>query len=104
MEVKEIRDYLTYLAVEKNVSASTQNVAFNALIFLYKQVLQIDLPLIQGVLRAKKPQRLPVVFSSDQAKNIIAELQGKMRLMVELLYGRDAFDRNFASARQGRGF
>ncbi len=87
MGVEEIRDYLTYLAVEKNVAASTQNVAFNALIFLYKQVLQIDLPLIQGVLRAKKPQRLPVVFSSDEAKNIIAELQGTMRLMVGLLYG-----------------
>ncbi len=87
MGVEEIRDYLTYLAVEKNVAASTQNVAFNALIFLYKQVLEIDLPLIQGVLRAKKPQRLPVVFSSDEAKNIIAELQGTMRLMVGLLYG-----------------
>jgi integron integrase len=85
--VDEIREYLTHLAVEKNVAASTQNVAFNALIFLYKQVLQIELPLIQGVLRAKKPERLPVVFSPDEAKKIIGELKGTTRLIVGLLYG-----------------
>lgn len=85
--VDEIRDYLTYLAVEKNVAASTQNVAFNALIFLYKQVLQIELPPIQGVLRAKKSERLPVVFSPDEARKIIGELKGTVRLMVGLLYG-----------------
>jgi integron integrase len=85
--VDAIRDYLTHLAIEKNVAASTQNVAFNALIFLYKQVLQIDLPLIQGVLRAKKPARLPVVFSPDEARNVIGELNGTVRLMVGLLYG-----------------
>lgn len=85
--VGEIREYLTHLAVEKNVAASTQNVAFNALIFLYKQVLQIELPPIQGVLRAKKSERLPVVFSSDEAREIIGELKGTVRLMVGLLYG-----------------
>lgn len=85
--VDEIRDYLTHLAVVKKVAASTQNVAFNALIFLYKQVLQIELPPIRGVLRAKKPERLPVVFSSDEAGKIIGELKGTTRLMVSLLYG-----------------
>jgi integron integrase len=85
--VDEIREYLTHLAVEKNVAASTQNVAFNALIFLYKQVLQIELPIIQGVLRAKKSERLPVVFSADEARKIIGELKGTTRLMVALLYG-----------------
>lgn len=83
--VDEIREYLTHLAVEKNVAASTQNVAFNALIFLYKQVLQIELPIIQGVLRAKKSERLPVVFSADEARKIIGELKGTTRLMVALL-------------------
>ena len=83
----EIGEFLTHLAVVKNVAASTQNVAFNALIFLYKQVLQIELPLVQGVLRAKKPERLPVVFSPDEARKIIAELKGTTRLMVALLYG-----------------
>lgn len=62
MGVDEIRDYLTHLAVDKNVAASTQNVAFNALLFLYKQVLGIELPAIEGVLRARRPARLPTVF------------------------------------------
>lgn len=53
MGANEIGDYLTHLAVEKNVAASTQNVAFNALLFLYKQVLGIELPYIEGVFRAK---------------------------------------------------
>lgn len=87
MGADEIRDYLTHLAVEKKVAASTQNVAFNALLFLYKQVLQIELPQIEGVLRAKKPQRLPVVFTPTEAKNIIAELEGTTHLIVSLLYG-----------------
>ncbi len=87
MGVDEIRDYLTYLAVKKNVAVSTQNVAFNAILFLYKQVLQIELPIIDGVLRAKKPQRLPAVFTPNEAKSIIAELEGTPHLIVSLLYG-----------------
>ena len=76
MGVGEIRDYLTHLAVEKKVAASTQNVAFNALLFLYKQALEVKLPLIEGVLRAKRPQRLPVVFTPAEAKAIIENLEG----------------------------
>ena len=87
MGVAEIRDYLTYLAVERKVAASTQNVALNAILFLYKQVLEIQLPLVEGVLRAKKPQRLPVVFTPHEAKSIIAELSGTTRLIASLLYG-----------------
>ena len=87
MGVNEIREYLTYLAVKKNVAASTRNVAFNALLFLYKQVLGINLPLIDGVLRAKKPQRLPAVFTPNEAKSIIAELEGTTHLVVSWLYG-----------------
>ncbi len=87
MGVDEIRDYLTHLAVEKNVAASTQNVAFNAILFLYKWVLEIKLPLIEGVFRAKKPKRLPVVFTPSEAKAIIAELEGTTRLIAGLLYG-----------------
>ena len=84
MGVNEIREYLTHLAVKKNVAASTQNVAFNAILFLYKQVLQIELPIIDGVLRAKKPQRLPTVFTPNEAKSIIAELEGTTHLIVSL--------------------
>lgn len=87
MGVDEIRQYLTHLAVEKNVAASTQNVAFNAILFLYKQVLEINLPLIAGVLRAKKPKHLPTVFTPTQAKAIINELTGTTYLIVSLLYG-----------------
>jgi len=87
MGVDEIRDYLTHLAVAKKVAASTQNVAFNAIIFLYKQVLGIELPLIEGVLRARRPTRLPSVFTPNEAKAIIGELEGSTKLIVGLLYG-----------------
>lgn len=70
--VNEIREYLTHLAVEKNVAASTQNVAFNALIFLYKQVLQIELPPVQGVLRAKNRNACPLFFRRKKPKKISA--------------------------------
>lgn len=87
MGVDEIREYLTHLAVDKNVAASTQNVAFNALLFLYKQVLGVDLPIIEGVMRAKRPSRLPSVFTPTEAKAIIAELEGTTKIIVSLLYG-----------------
>ncbi|MCA1602019.1 MAG: integron integrase [Acidobacteria bacterium] len=83
----EIREYLTHLALEKNVAASTQNVAFNALLFLYKQVLGIELPAIEGVLRARRPARLPTVFSPAEAKLIISHLERTPRLVTSLLYG-----------------
>ena len=85
--VEQIREYLTYLAVQKRVAASTQNVAFNAILFLYKQVLGIELPLIDGVLRAKRPARLPAVFTREEAKAIINDLDGPVRIIVSLLYG-----------------
>ncbi len=87
MGVEQIREYLTYLAVQKRVAASTQNVAFNAILFLYKQVLGIELPLIDGVLRAKRPARLPAVFTREEAKAIINDLDGPVRIIVSLLYG-----------------
>lgn len=87
MGANEIRAYLTHLAVERNVAASTQNVAFNALLFLYKQVLSIELPNIEGVFRAQKPKRLPAVFTPSEAKAVIAELDGATRLIASLLYG-----------------
>ncbi len=117
MGVSEIREYLTHLAVEKNVAASTQNVAFNAILFLYKQVLEIELPVIDGVLRAKKPQRLPAVFTPHEAKSIIAEIVGTNHLIVSLLYGsgmrlsealrlrvKDVdFERTMLTVRDGKG-
>jgi integron integrase len=87
MGVDEIRADLSHLAVEKNVAASTQNIALSALLFLYKQVLQIDLPYIDRIERAKKPRRLPVVYSRAEAKAILANLEGTTYLIVALLYG-----------------
>jgi integron integrase len=87
MGVEEIRTYLSHLAVEKNVAASTQNVARNALLFLYKQVLEIDLPFIDGIKPAKQPERVPVVFTRSEVKSILANLDGVHHLMASLLYG-----------------
>lgn len=87
MGVDEIRAYPTHLAVDKNVAASPQNVAFNALLFLYKQVLGIEQPAIEGVLRAKRPARLPTVFTRDEALRLIQSLDGVPKLVASLLYG-----------------
>ena len=86
MGVDEIRDYLSHLAIKKRVAASTQNIALNSLLFLYKQVLCLDLPYIDNIERAKQPERLPVVFTQDEVRCILAQLDGLPRL-VSLLYG-----------------
>ena len=70
----EIGTFLTHLAVKRAVSASTQNQALAALLFLYKQVLQIDLPRLENVARAKKPIRLPVVLTRDEVKAVLCQL------------------------------
>ncbi|MBD2329132.1 integron integrase [Alkalinema sp. FACHB-956] len=85
--VDDIRQYLSYLAVEKQVAASTQNIALSALLFLYQQVLTIELPYIDHIERAKQPDRLPVVFTQDEVRQILAELEGLPHLVVSLLYG-----------------
>jgi integron integrase len=87
MGVEEIRAYLSYLAVEKNVAASTQNVARNALLFLYKKVLEIDLPFIDKIETAKRPERIPVVLTRKEIQAILANLDGIYHLMTSLLYG-----------------
>lgn len=87
MGASEIRAYLTHLAVNQNVAASTQNVALSALLFLYRQVLEIELPYIGDIERAKKPQRLPVVFTKSEVKAILAHLDGSHHLVSSLLYG-----------------
>lgn len=87
MGVAEIRAYLSHLAVEKNVAASTQTVALSALLFLYRQVLQIDLPYIDNIERAKRPEHLPIVFTRSEVKQILAHLDGVNHLIASLLYG-----------------
>jgi len=67
--------------------APTQNVAFSALVFLYRDVLRIELPAIQQVERAQRPARLPEVFTREEARAVLACLEGTPRLMAGLLYG-----------------
>ncbi len=87
MGVDEIRQYLSHLAVDGQVAASTQNVALSALLFLYQQVLHIELPLVDGVERAKRPQRVPVVLTREEVRRVLAHLSGTHHLMASLLYG-----------------
>ncbi len=87
MGAPEIEQFLTYLAVDLNVAASTQNQAYSAILFLYRYVLQIDLPETINAIRAKKPQRLPTVLTRDEVHRLFDELTGTHRLIAQLLYG-----------------
>jgi integron integrase len=87
MGEKEITEFLTHLAVEKRVAASTQNQAFSALLFLYQQVLERKLDFIDNAQRVTRPAKLPVVFTRAEAHAVLAHLNGEHQLMAELLYG-----------------
>lgn len=87
MGVPEIEAFLTYLAVDLNVAANTQNQAFAAILFLYKEVLQIPIDTPIHALRAKKPKRLPTVLTKEDALTVIALLAHPYQLMTHLLYG-----------------
>jgi len=83
----EVEAFLSHLAVTRNVSASTQNQAKSALLFLYKEVLGIQLPWLDNVTQAKVPKRLPVVLTKDEVQALLNRLDGTMWLLVSLLYG-----------------
>lgn len=83
----EINEYLTYLAVEGHVSASTQNQALCALLFLYRNVLGREVGNLGGVVRAQTPKRLPVVLTRAEVRGLLARLDGGMWLMASLMYG-----------------
>ena len=87
MGEREISVFLTHLAVNRKVAASTQNQAFCALLFLYVQVLQRKLDFIDDVARGKRPAKIPVVFTPEEARAVLDQLVGEYRLMSELLYG-----------------
>jgi integron integrase len=87
MGAEEVSQFLSDLAVNRNVAASTQNQAFSALLFLYKEVLKQELPWIDDIQRAKRPAKLPVVFTPDEARAVLGKLKGTARLMAQLLYG-----------------
>jgi len=83
----ELRSFLNYLSIQRQVSASTQNQALNALVFLYKQVLGRELVELEEFVRAKRPHNLPVVLSRKEVTALLAQLQGTHRLAASLLYG-----------------
>lgn len=83
----EIVAFLSDLACERRVAAATQNQALNALVFLYREVLQQALPDLEGVVRAQRPRRLPVVLDRDEVRALLAQLEGEHRLVASLLYG-----------------
>ena len=87
MGALEVEQFLTHLAVVGNVSASTQNQAKSALLFLYKQVLELSLPWLDNVERAKAPKHLPVVLNKEEVQKVLARLEGTHHLIVSLLYG-----------------
>jgi len=87
MGVDEIQAFLSWLALERKVAAATQDQALNALLFLYRKVLEIELPLLRPLQRARKPKRLPVVLTRREIQRLLAALDGRHRLMASLLYG-----------------
>jgi integron integrase len=87
MAAPEVEAFLSHLAVALNVSSSTQNVAFNALLFLYRNVLGKKLGDSINAVRAKKPKRLPTVMAKDETMKVIAAVPAEHRIMVKLIYG-----------------
>ncbi len=83
----EIENFLSYLATDRQVAAATQNQAMNAIVFLYKRVLDIPIDDRIEALRAKKPKRLPTVLSRAEVRNLMSNMQGTNHLMAMLLYG-----------------
>ena len=117
MGATEVERFLSSLAVDGQVAASTQNQALSALLFLYKEVLGIELPWMEDVTRAKRPRRLPTVLSRGEVQDLLAQLDGRPWLLSSLLYGtglrlmeclrlrvKDVdFARNEITVRNGKG-
>ena len=117
MGAPEVEAFLTDLAVNGKVSASTQTQALSALLFLYREVLGIDLPWMDGLVRAKLSQRVPMVLSVNEIHRLMANLEGMYSLMARLIYGsgmrlmecvrlrvKDVdFDRLEVTVREGKG-
>jgi integron integrase len=83
----DMKDYLGYLAIKKNVSSSTQNQAFNALLFLYRHILDIEVNGMEKTVRAKRGPKLPVVLAVNEVKKIFQLVEGTHLLFIQLLYG-----------------
>ncbi len=87
MGAHEVTAFLNHLATKKRVAASTQNQALSAILFLYQKVLDIELPWLSDIDRAKRPRRLPVVLTAEEVRRVLGEVAGTRWLMLSLLYG-----------------
>jgi len=87
MAEQEVTQFLTYLAVQRQVTASTQNLALCSIVFMYKHIFSRELTLLGDMVRAKAPKRVPVVLSNDEAMIIINALKAPYWLMFSILYG-----------------
>jgi len=87
MGESEVRAFLTHLANDRNVAASTQNQALNALLFLYQKVLLHDLPWVGDFERARRPKRIPEVLTREEVRRLLGQLTGTHHLVASLLYG-----------------
>ena len=105
MGVAEVRAFLTHLANERHVSASTQNQAFNALLFLYRHVLDRDLEFVEGFERARRSPRVPVVLTKAETGRLLGGGAGEIPAVFPVaLWDRDAADGGSALAGQRCGF
>jgi integron integrase len=117
LESKNVKDFMTYLAVERNVSVSTQNQAFNAVLFLFRHILERSIDDIGEAIRAKRTRRLPVVLTKKELEDLLSHLSGLDLLMSKVIYGcglrlqecleiriKDIdFEGNTITVRQGKG-
>jgi len=118
MGAKEVESFLSHLAVNGKVSASTQNQAKSAVLFLYKEVMQVELPWLSDVVSAKRPNRLPVVLTQAEVSKLLPHTNGTTGLILRLLYGTGMrimeclrlrvkdidFERAEITVREGKGF
>ena len=84
---REVEEFLTFLATEKHVAASTQNQALAALLYLYKEVLRQPIAYVDDIVRAKRPTRVPVVLTRDEVRRVLAVMAGTPQMVAQLLYG-----------------
>ena len=87
MGAKQVEGFLTMLATERNVSASTHNQALSALLFLYREVLEEDLPWLNDINRPTQVRRIPSVLTKDEVAGLLAAMDGVTALLARMLYG-----------------
>jgi len=87
LDNKHIKSFLTYLAVDRHVAASTQNQAFNAILFFYRHVLDKDVGDIRDVVRSNKMRRLPIVLTREEVFRLFENMRGVSLLMAQVIYG-----------------